>query len=114
MKDFDPLGIGLVIEEIDIFFDQFNGGLIDSAVKGNGSVAVDFSSGHGCGRNRRDFWGLTSGGEGAQYIDPTGFLSSCHGRFDDRSGHTTVRTVRSRWVEKGRGEAGEETAFGGF
>jgi hypothetical protein len=47
VEDFDPLGIGLVIEEIDIFFDQFDGGFIDSAVKGDGSVAVDFSSGTG-------------------------------------------------------------------
>jgi hypothetical protein len=45
MKDFDPLGIVLVIEEIDIFFDQFHGGFIDSSVKSDGSVAVDFSSG---------------------------------------------------------------------
>jgi hypothetical protein len=47
IKDFDPLGIVFVIEEIDIFFDQFDGGFIDSAVKGDGSVAVDFSSGTG-------------------------------------------------------------------
>ena len=47
MKDFDPLGIVLVIEEIDIFFDQFHGGFIDSAVKRDGSVAIDFSSGTG-------------------------------------------------------------------
>ncbi len=47
IEDFDPLGIGLVIEEIDIFFDQFDRGFIDSAVKGDGSVAVDFSSGTG-------------------------------------------------------------------
>ena len=47
VDDFDSLGIGLVIEEIDIFFDQFDGGFIDSAVKGDGSVAVDFTSGAG-------------------------------------------------------------------
>jgi len=47
IKNFDPLGIVFVIEEIDIFFDQFDGGFIDSAVKGDGSVAVDFSSGTG-------------------------------------------------------------------
>ena len=45
VKDFDPLGIVFVIEEIDIFFDQFYGGLIDSAVQGDGSVPVHFSSG---------------------------------------------------------------------
>ena len=47
IKNFDPLGIVFVIEEIDIFFDQFDGSFIDSAVKGDGSVAVDFSSGTG-------------------------------------------------------------------
>ena len=47
IKDFDPLGIVLVIEEIDVFFDQFHGGFIDSSVKGDRSVAVDFSSGPG-------------------------------------------------------------------
>ncbi len=47
MKDFDPLGIVLVIEEIDIFFDQFHGGFIDSAVQRDGSVSVDFSSASG-------------------------------------------------------------------
>ena len=47
INDFDPLGIGFVIEEIDVFFDQFDGGFIDSSVKGDGSVAVDFSSGTG-------------------------------------------------------------------
>jgi len=47
VKNFDPLVIVFVIEEIDIFFDQFDGGFIDSAVKGDGSVPVDFSSGTG-------------------------------------------------------------------
>ena len=47
VKDFDPLGIVLVIEEIDIFFDQFNGGFINSAMKRDGSVAVNFSPGPG-------------------------------------------------------------------
>jgi hypothetical protein len=45
VKDFDPLGIVLMIEKIDIFFDQFDGGFIDSAMKGDGSVPVDFTSG---------------------------------------------------------------------
>jgi len=45
VKDFDPLGIVLVIEEIDIFFDQFDGGFIDSSVQCDGSVPVDFTSG---------------------------------------------------------------------
>ena len=47
IKDFDPLGIVLMIEEIDIVFDQFHGGFIDSSVKGDRSVPVDFSSGPG-------------------------------------------------------------------
>jgi len=47
IKDFDPLGIVLVIEEIDIVFDQFHGGFIDSSVKRDGSVAVHFTSGPG-------------------------------------------------------------------
>ena len=45
VKEFDPQGIVFVIEEIDILFDQFDGGLIDSAVKGDGAVPVDFTSG---------------------------------------------------------------------
>jgi len=45
VKDFDPLEIVFVIEEIDIFFDQFYGSLIDSAVQGDGSVTVNFTSG---------------------------------------------------------------------
>ena len=57
IKDFDPLGIVFVIEEIDIFFDQFDGGFIDSAVKGDGSVAVDFSSGSGAEEVREIFGG---------------------------------------------------------
>ncbi len=47
IKDFDPLGIVLVIEEIDIVFDQFHGGFIDSSVKRDGSVPVHFTSGTG-------------------------------------------------------------------
>jgi hypothetical protein len=44
VKDFDPRGIVFVIKEIDIFFDQFYGGLIDSTMEGDGSVAVNFTS----------------------------------------------------------------------
>ena len=47
IKDFDALGIGFVIEEMDIFFDQIDGGFIDSAMKRNGSVTVDFTPGPG-------------------------------------------------------------------
>ena len=47
IKDFDPLGVVFVIEEIDIVFDQFHGSLIDSAVQRDGSVPVDFTSGTG-------------------------------------------------------------------
>ncbi len=57
IKDFDPLGIVFVIEEIDIFFDQFHGGFIDSSVKGDGSVPVDFSSGSGAEEVREIFGG---------------------------------------------------------
>jgi hypothetical protein len=57
IKDFDSLGILFMIEEIDIFFDQFHGSLIDSAVKGDGSVAVDFSSGTGAEEVREIFGG---------------------------------------------------------
>lgn len=45
IEDFDPLGIVFTIEEIDILFDQFHGGLIDSSVQRDRSVPVDFSSG---------------------------------------------------------------------
>jgi hypothetical protein len=44
-NDFDPLRIVFMIEEGDILFDQFDGGLIDSAVKGDGSVTVHFTAG---------------------------------------------------------------------
>ena len=47
VKDFDPLGIVIVVEEIDILFDQFHGGLIDSAMQGDRSVTVHFTSGTG-------------------------------------------------------------------
>ena len=57
MKDFDPLGIVLVIEEIDIVFDQFHGGFIDSSMKGDRSVPVDFSSGSGAEEVREIFGG---------------------------------------------------------
>ena len=43
VKDFDPQGVVFMIKEIDIFFDQFDGGFIDSAVKGDGSVPVNFT-----------------------------------------------------------------------
>jgi hypothetical protein len=45
VKGFDPQRILFMIEEGDIFFDQFDGGLIDPAVQSNRSVAVHFSSG---------------------------------------------------------------------
>ena len=57
MKDFDPLGIVLVIEEIDISLDQFHGGFIDSSVKGDRSVPVDFSSGSSAEEVREIFGG---------------------------------------------------------
>jgi hypothetical protein len=57
IKDFDSLGIGLVIEEGDIFFDQIDGSFIDSTLKRNGSVAVDFSPGPGAEEVREVFGG---------------------------------------------------------
>jgi hypothetical protein len=57
IKDFDSLGIGLVIEEVDIFFDQIDGSFIDSAMKGDGSVTVDFSPGPGAKEVREVFGG---------------------------------------------------------
>ena len=44
IEDFDALWVVFMIEEMDIIFDQFYGGLIDSAVQGDGSIAVHFSS----------------------------------------------------------------------
>ena len=44
-NDFDPLRIVFMIEEGYILFDQFDGGFINSAVKGDGSVTVYFTSG---------------------------------------------------------------------
>jgi hypothetical protein len=44
-EDFDPLRIVFVIEEVDIFFDQFDGGFIDFTVQGDGSIAIHFSAG---------------------------------------------------------------------
>ena len=57
VKDFDPLGIVVMIKEVYIFFDQFDGGFVDSAVKGDGSVAVDFSSGTDAEEVRKISWG---------------------------------------------------------
>jgi len=47
IKDFDPLGVLFAVEELDIFFDQFDRGFIDTALEGDGTVAVDFPSGPG-------------------------------------------------------------------
>ena len=57
MKDFDPLRIVFMIEEVDIFSDQFDGGLIDSSVQGDGSVSIDFTSGSGAKEVREVFGG---------------------------------------------------------
>jgi hypothetical protein len=43
--DFDPLRIVLMVKEVYILFDQFDGGFINSAVERDGSVAIDFTSG---------------------------------------------------------------------
>ena len=57
INDFDSQGIVLVIEEIDFFLDQFHRSFIGSAVKGDGSVAVDFSSGTDAEEVRKISWG---------------------------------------------------------
>jgi len=55
IKDFDPLGIVLVIKEVDIFFDQFHRGFINSSVQGDGSVSVNFTSCPGAEKVREIF-----------------------------------------------------------
>jgi hypothetical protein len=57
VKDFDPQGVVFVIKEIDIFFDQFHGGFINSAMECDGSVAIDFTSGPGAEEIREIFGG---------------------------------------------------------
>jgi hypothetical protein len=73
VKNFDPLGIVFVIEEIDIFFDQFYGSLIDSSVQGDGSVAVHFTSGTDAEEVREIF------GSGPQEVEVLGI--AIPGRF---------------------------------
>jgi len=55
IKDLDPLRIVFVIEEMDIFFDQFHGGFINSTVQRDGSIAVDFTSCSGAKEVREVF-----------------------------------------------------------
>ena len=114
IKDFDPLGIVFVIEEIDIFFDQFDGGFIDSSMQRDGSVAVDFSSGSGAEEVREVF------GSGPQEVKVLGIaIPRCFfGRAMNGSMIGLITPLFEPFVEggseRGRGEEGEETAFLGF
>jgi len=45
IEDFDPLEIVFMIEEMDAFFDQLGGSFVDLSEKGDGSIAVAFSTG---------------------------------------------------------------------
>ena len=44
VKDFDSLRIVSVIKKIDILFDQFHGGFINSAMQGDRPVTVNSTS----------------------------------------------------------------------
>ena len=66
VKDLDSLGIVLVIKEMDILFDQFHGGFIDSSVKGDGSVPIYFTSCPGAKEVREVF------GSGPQKVKVSG------------------------------------------
>jgi len=74
VKDFDPLGIVFVVEKSDILVDQFHGGLIDSAMEGDRSVPVNFTSGTNAEEVREVFRERASGGEGVGCIGPMVFL----------------------------------------
>ena len=45
VKDLDPRGVIFMVKEMDIFFDQFHGGFIDSPMEGDRSVTVDLTLG---------------------------------------------------------------------
>ncbi len=104
VKDFDPLGIVFVIEEIDIFFDQFHGGLIDSSVQGDGSVTVDFSSCPGAEEVREVF------GSGSQEVKVPGVtIPRCFfGRAMDGSMIGLIRPLFKPFVEVGQREGGRK------
>src|SRR4030042_3948988 len=68
IKYFDPLGVFFLIEGGDGFFDQLTGGFEDLTVKGDRSVAVDFSEASGAeeirevwrrGPQKMEVWGVT-------------------------------------------------------
>jgi len=104
INDFDPLGISLVIEEIDVFFDQFDGGFIDSAVKGNGSVAVDFTSGPGTEEVGEVFWGGPQQMKVVGVTIPRGFF----GRPMDGSMIGLVTPLCEPFVQGGQGKGGRK------
>ena len=97
INDFDPLGIVFVIEEIDVFFDQFDGGFIDSAVKGNGSVAIDFTSGPGTEEVREVFGGGPQEVKVVGVAIPRGFF----GRTMDGSMIALVTPLFEPFVQEG-------------
>jgi hypothetical protein len=104
MKDFDPLRIVFVIEEMDVFFDQFDGGFIDSAVKGNGAVAIDFTSGSGT-----EEVGEVSG-SGPHEVDVLGkpIQGGFLGGGMDVSVVGLIRPLFKSFVEGGQGEGRRE------
>ena len=104
MKDFDSLGIGLVIEEVYISFDQFDGGFIDSAVKRDGSVAVDFPSGSGAEEVGELFGG------GPQEVKVLGVpIPGCFsGGAKDGSMVGLITPVFESFVESGQSEGGRK------
>ena len=104
INDFDPLGISLVIEEIDVFFDQFDGGFIDSAVKGNGSVAVDFTSGPGTEEVGEVFWGGPQQMKVVGVTIPRGFF----GRPMDGSMIGLVTPLFEPFVQGGQRKGGRK------
>ena len=104
INDFDPLGISLVIEEIDVFFDQFDGGLINSAVKGDGSVAVDFTSGPGTEEVGEVFGGGPQEMKVVGVAIPRGFF----GRPMDGSMIGLVTPLFEPFVQGGQGKGGRK------
>ena len=104
IKDFDPLRIVFMIEEMDIFFDQFHGGLINSSVKRDGSVPIDFTS---CSDSEEVREVLGSGSEKVKVLGiaiPRHFF----GRAMDGSMIGLVTPLFESFVKGGQSEARRE------
>ena len=43
VKDFDPLRVVFMIEEVHILFDQFDGAFVNPAVQGDSSITINFT-----------------------------------------------------------------------